>query len=144
MLDDTYPGRDIPEPLQPPQAAAAHKKKREGAARGQKIVLVLTGVVAGAVLVAGGFLLAGNHSANLGPLQHQVAQLEHDANSSSGQAASDASRIKLLLSQVATLDGEFIVLKLDGMTSYNETCPIGGVWVPCAAKEPPGFGQAGG
>ncbi len=145
MLDDTYPGRDIPEPLQPPQQPASHGKRREAAGWWQKIGLVLIGVVAGAALVAGGYALAGNRStANLTPLQRQVSALQQEGMVNQVELTSDASRIKLLLTQVATLDAQSIVLKLDGIASYDETCPIEGVWVPCAAKEPPGFTTPGG
>jgi hypothetical protein len=57
MPDDTYPGRDIPEPLQPPQPASGHEKQRKTAGLQQKIILVLIGVIAGAALVAGGYAL---------------------------------------------------------------------------------------
>jgi uncharacterized protein HemX len=151
MPDDTYPGRDISEPLQPPQPASRYEKQRETAGLQQKIILVLIGAIAGAALLAGGYALAGNHAANLAPLQKQVTALqkqitalEHDANSANGQAASDASQISTLGTQVATLESEYGLLKIDGITTYNETCPIGGVWVPCEKNEPPGLGSAGG
>jgi hypothetical protein len=138
MLDDTHINRDqVPEPQ-----AAGHGKREEGTAR-QKIVLVVTGVVAGAALVTGGFFLAGSHTTNLTPLQYQVTMLEHDVNSDNAQAASDTSQISALNSEVETLEGEYGLLKIDGITTYNESCPIGGVWVPCGKNEPPGFGPQG-
>jgi hypothetical protein len=141
MLDGTYQNHDIPEPLQPPQLAS-HEKTREAAGWRQKIWLVLIGVIAGAALVAGGYALGGNHAANLAPLQKQVTTLQQDVNFDNAKVASDGSQISSLNQQVASLnvsDGELL---LNGLKSYDETCPLGGVWVPCAKNEPPGFGAA--
>jgi outer membrane murein-binding lipoprotein Lpp len=128
----------IEEPLQPQQIR--HGKMREPAGWHQKIVFVFIGIIVGAALVAGGYAMAGNHSTtNLAPLQRQVTALEHDVNSDNAKVTSSTSRVTALNSEVFTLQVGYDLLKADGITTYNETCPIGGAWVPCAAKEPPGF-----
>jgi hypothetical protein len=72
MTDDTHPQQDMPEPLQSPQS----EKRQKAAGWQQKTVFVLIGLVAGAALVAGGYALAGNHSANLAPPQSQGRTLQ--------------------------------------------------------------------
>lgn len=141
MIDDTHPQQDIPEPSQPPQPS--REKRQEAASWRQKAVLILIGIIAGAALVAGGYALAGNHSTNLAPLQHQVTALQQKSQVDQAELAAAAQQISTLDTQVTTLNAEYALFKLDGITTYNEACPIGGVWVPCAKNEPPGFGPAG-
>ena len=58
------------------RSPATGEKRRKAAGWRQKAVLVLNGLVSGAALVAGGFALAGDRSANLAPLPGQVRTLQ--------------------------------------------------------------------
>ena len=143
MIDDTHPQQDIPEPPQ-----SRHEKRRKAAGWQQKAVLVLIGLVAGAALVAGGYALAGNHSASLAPLQGQVRTLQAQVRTLQAQeyalqalVTGDAGKIAGDEVTISQLTGEYGLLKIEGITTYDESCPIGGVWVPCGKKEPPGFGR---
>ena len=102
-------------------------------------------MVIGAVLVAGGFFIGAgkNHPVSLVPLQRQVTALQQKVLTDQYELSAAATQISTLDGKVTSLDAESLLLKLDGINSYNEACPIGGVWVPCGKNEPPGFGSAG-
>jgi outer membrane murein-binding lipoprotein Lpp len=107
------------------------------------VLLALGAAILGAAFALTGALLAGGHPANLAPLQAQVRTLQAQVSTLQAQVTTDTGEIAGDGGSISQLTGEYGLLKIDGITTYDESCPIGGVWLPCSSKEPPGFSSAG-
>jgi uncharacterized protein HemX len=127
---------------QPPGSNAQGRKPL--ARFGSVAVAVVLLILVGASVYS--LVKLSSNTTNLAPLQQQVRTLQQQVRTLQAQVATDGSAITTLQGQVSTdasqliqLDEQSAVLKIDGLATYNESCPISNVWVPCATHAPPGF-----
>ncbi len=82
MLDDTYPGRDIPEPLQPPLLPNHHKEQPKKL-QGWPLYLVIIGtayVVVSLVLALVGIASIQSANTTIRTQDQKIEQLQIDTN----------------------------------------------------------------